>query len=29
MVGEGQNERSDVDAFTPEGQVQVLSLCVL
>lgn len=25
MVGEGQSEQSDVDAFTPEGQVQVLS----
>lgn len=25
MVGEGQSERTDVDAFTPEGQVQVLS----
>lgn len=26
MVGEGESERSDVDAFTPEGQAQVLSL---
>lgn len=26
MVGEGESEWSDVDALTPEGQVQVLSL---
>lgn len=25
MLGEGLGERSDVDAFMPEGQVQVLS----